>query len=64
MSAIDPELSYHRQEVARPLLTLAVVPVVSAMGINLDECDHDWVIDKESAIVRLRCAKCGAICYP
>jgi hypothetical protein len=32
--------------------------------IDLDECEHDWILDKESTVVRLRCAKCGAICYP
>jgi hypothetical protein len=43
MSRLDPELAYHLQHFAQPLLARAVEPVVNAMTPDPDPyCDHDW----------------------
>lgn len=62
--SIDGEIRWALKWLARPMLAAAVIPVVSAMALDTDDCEHVWLIDKESTRVRLVCAKCGKVCYP
>jgi autonomous glycyl radical cofactor GrcA len=49
---------------SRPLLAQAVQPVVDDMAIDQDTCNHVWILDKSSEVVRIVCAKCGKVMNP
>jgi hypothetical protein len=34
------------------------------MPVDPDTCNHVWILDKTSEVVRLICAKCGKVMNP
>jgi autonomous glycyl radical cofactor GrcA len=34
------------------------------MPVDPDTCNHIWILDKSSEVVRLICAKCGKVMNP
>jgi hypothetical protein len=40
------------------------VPLVACVAVDQDTCNHVWILDKTSEVVRLICAKCGKVMNP
>jgi hypothetical protein len=44
--------------------TLQDISLLAQMADDPDTCNHIWILDKSSEVVRIVCAKCGKVMNP